>query len=50
VDVAANMLDANGKPRAALFRSDGLHMAPAGYAIWVRALRPVLARYGFATH
>jgi lysophospholipase L1-like esterase len=50
VDVAANMLDANGKPRAVLFRSDGLHMTPAGYAIWVRALRPVLARYGFATH
>jgi lysophospholipase L1-like esterase len=50
VDVAANMLDANGKPRAVLFRDDGLHMTPAGYAIWVRALRPVLTRYGFATH
>jgi lysophospholipase L1-like esterase len=50
VDVAANMLDANGKPRAVLFRDDGLHMTPAGYAVWVRALRPVLARYGFATH
>ena len=50
VDVAAAMLDAHGKPRVALFRDDGLHMTPAGYAIWVRALKPVLARYGFATH
>jgi lysophospholipase L1-like esterase len=50
VDVAAAMLDAHGKPRVALFRDDGLHMTPAGYAIWVRALEPVLASYGFATH
>jgi lysophospholipase L1-like esterase len=47
VDVAARMLGADGKPRASLFRDDGLHMTPAGYAIWVGALRPVLARYGF---
>lgn len=50
VDIASHMLDANGQPRAALFRDDGLHMTPAGYAVWVRALEPVLARYGFATH
>lgn len=50
VDVAASMREANGKPRGALFRDDGLHMTPAGYAVWVRALRPVLANYGFATH
>lgn len=50
VDVAANMREANGKPRGALFRDDGLHMTPAGYAVWVRALKPVLANYGFATH
>lgn len=50
VDVSAGMLGADGKPRAALFRPDGLHMTPAGYAIWVRALKPVLARYDFAVH
>lgn len=47
VDVASRMLDANGNPRAALVRKDGLHMTPAGYAIWVAALQPVLAGYGF---
>jgi len=48
VDVSAGMLGENGKPRAALFRADGLHMTVAGYAVWVQALKPVLARYGFA--
>lgn len=49
VDVATKMLDADGKPRAELLREDGLHMKPAGYAIWIAALKPVLAQYGFAT-
>ena len=48
VDVATKILDARGKPRPELFREDGLHMRPAGYAIWVEALKPVLARNGFA--
>ena len=48
VDVASKMLDAHGKPRARLFRGDGLHMNATGYAIWVQALEPLLARYGFA--
>jgi lysophospholipase L1-like esterase len=47
VDVATKMLDAHGKPRPELLREDGLHMRPAGYAIWIDALKPVLARYGF---
>jgi lysophospholipase L1-like esterase len=47
VDVAPRMLGSDGKPRADLFREDGLHMTPAGYAIWVEALKPVLAGYGF---
>lgn len=47
VDVASRMLGVDGKPRADLFRDDGLHMTPAGYAIWTTALKPVLARYGF---
>ncbi len=47
VDVASRMLDATGKPRAELLLDDGLHMRPAGYAIWIDALKPVLASYGF---
>jgi lysophospholipase L1-like esterase len=47
VDVAAKMLDADGKPRPELLQEDGLHMRPAGYAIWIDALKPVLAHYGF---
>lgn len=49
VDVSAEMLDAHGKPRPSLFREDGLHMSRSGYVIWIRALKPVLARYGFTT-
>jgi len=49
VDVASKMLDANGRPRPELLLADGLHMQPAGYAIWVAALNPVLARYGFGS-
>jgi lysophospholipase L1-like esterase len=43
------MLDARGRPRPELLRDDGLHMKPAGYAIWIAALKPVLADYGFRT-
>jgi len=50
VDVSPGMLGEHGKPRAALFRGDGLHMTAAGYAVWVQALEPVLARYGFKPH
>jgi lysophospholipase L1-like esterase len=49
VDIAPAMLDARGKPRAELFRDDGLHMNAAGYAIWIAAPKPVLAGYGFRT-
>ncbi|WP_201316247.1 SGNH/GDSL hydrolase family protein [Dyella sp. EPa41] len=49
VDIAPLMVDANGKPRPELFRPDGLHMLPAGYALWIAALKPVLAQYGFVT-
>ena len=49
VDVAPKMLDAHGQPRPELLRDDGLHMTPAGYAIWIAALKPVLADYGFRT-
>lgn len=39
-DVYSPMLGADGKPDAALFREDMLHMTPAGYAIWTKALAP----------
>ncbi|NIK40040.1 lysophospholipase L1-like esterase [Xanthomonas arboricola] len=42
VDVYTPMLDATGKPRAALFRDDMLHMTADGYAIWRKAVAPVL--------
>ena len=50
VDIATKMLDANGGPRPELLREDGLHMSPAGYAIWIAELKPLLARYGFKSH
>lgn len=42
VDVYTPMLDADGKPRAALFRADRLHMTADGYAIWHKAVASVL--------
>ncbi|CAD0350093.1 SGNH/GDSL hydrolase family protein [Xanthomonas hortorum] len=42
VDVYTPMLDASGKPRAELFREDMLHMTADGYAIWRKAVAPVL--------
>jgi lysophospholipase L1-like esterase len=42
VDVFDPMLDASGKPRRALFVEDGLHMTPAGYAIWRELIAPVI--------
>ena len=38
------MLDATGKPRPELFREDMLHMKPEGYALWRKAVAPVLER------
>ena len=34
VDVFTPMLGTNGKPRRDLYQDDGLHMTPAGYALW----------------
>jgi len=42
VDVATPLLDAQGRTRPELFRADGLHLLPAGYAIWTRVLAPYL--------
>ena len=42
VDIRAAMLD-GGRP-GPYYVEDGVHMNPAGYAIWTRALRPALDR------
>jgi len=42
IDVGPAMLDAQGKPRAELFREDGLHMNAKGYAVWTSTIKPVL--------
>lgn len=42
LDVVPQMLDAAGRPKPELFVEDGLHMTPAGYAIWDAAIRPLL--------
>lgn len=38
VNVFTTMLDSTGHARAELFRSDALHLNPAGYALWREAL------------
>ena len=42
VDIVAPMLGPDGKPRPELYVEDGLHMTPAGYAIWKEKLAPFL--------
>lgn len=42
VDFGGLMLGWDEKPRPELFISDGLHMTPAGYAIWNAAIKPFL--------
>ena len=42
VDVFTPMLDASGQPRRELYQADGLHMTPAGYAIWRELIGPVI--------
>jgi lysophospholipase L1-like esterase len=42
VDVFTPMLDASGQPRRELYIEDGLHMTPAGYAIWRDLIAPAI--------
>jgi len=42
VDVATPLLDAKGNTRPELFFEDRLHLRPAGYAIWIKILTPLL--------
>jgi lysophospholipase L1-like esterase len=42
IDVFTPMIGADGKPRAELFRPDGLHMVAKGYELWVAIIAPRL--------
>jgi lysophospholipase L1-like esterase len=42
IDVYTPMLLPNGNPRPELFKSDSLHMVPAGYKLWAEIVRPYL--------
>lgn len=46
VDVAACLLDREGRPDAGLFREDRLHLNGAGYERWTAVLAPYVKRYG----
>ena len=42
IDVDAPLLGPDGRPRAALFVADNLHLNDAGYAIWAKLVAPHL--------
>ncbi len=44
IDIFTPMLGEDGEPLSDIFLEDGLHLNAAGYAIWVEAVRPYLAR------
>lgn len=44
IDITGPMLGADGKPRAELLAKDGLHLSPAGYALWNEIVREALKR------
>jgi lysophospholipase L1-like esterase len=44
INVYEPMLDANGQMREELYVGDRLHMKPAGYAIWQKAILPYLLK------
>jgi lysophospholipase L1-like esterase len=46
IDVARTMLSADGRPIAALFADDGLHLSADGYRVWAATLRPYGAALG----
>lgn len=48
IDVFMPMLDENGNPRPELFIDDGLHLSPAGYALWRQIIAPFLVGAGHA--
>lgn len=42
VDVEPLMLDAAGRPRAEIFKDDGLHLNAEGYALWAKKIAPLI--------
>jgi lysophospholipase L1-like esterase len=44
VDTATPMLGSDGKPRAALFLDDGLHLNAEGYALWSDTVGPAIRK------
>jgi len=49
VDVYSKMLRADGTVNATIFRDDQLHMTPAGYRIWQKAIAPQLVEQSIST-
>ncbi len=45
IDVMTPMLVPDGRPQPGHFVEDGLHMTPAGYAIWKTAVAPTIAAF-----
>lgn len=41
-DIDTPMIGDDGKPKPDLFAKDGLHLSPAGYALWKKVLSPHL--------
>lgn len=46
LDLYPLMLDGQGQPDRVLFEADGLHLSPAGYALWQREIGAQLVRMG----
>jgi lysophospholipase L1-like esterase len=44
LDINPGMVDGRGQPRPALFEADGLHLSPAGYAVWQAEVDAQLTR------
>ena len=45
VDLFTPMLTKEGRPRADVYRKDGLHPNEQGYELWAAILRPILDKY-----
>ncbi len=42
VDIVPAMQKVDGKTRGELFRRDGIHLSPEGYAVWTSVIRPIV--------
>jgi len=50
LDTATPLMTREGEPRAECYAEDGLHLSPAGVAVWRSVIRPaLLAREGHAS-